>query len=152
MVACDPVYDLARIQAILPHRDPFLFIDEVLELEPGKRIRARRKVTGREDFFRGHYPDRPIMPGVLLCECVFQAGALLIAAEVDMQKHSHKVPVVTRIKGAKFRKPVRPGDELEITAEITEQLNEHYYLKGQITCNGKVASVEFGCTLAELEL
>ena len=147
------IYDIEQIKDILPHREPFIFVDRVTELEKGKSIVAFRKITGEEDFFKGHYPNRPIMPGVLQCECVFQAGALLIGSDMNVKGDMDKVPVVTRIQNVRFKKPIKPGDLLELKAEIVEKLGDVFVMKGSIRREGKtITMVEFCCTLAEIEL
>lgn len=134
----------------LPHREPFLFIDSIEHIDD-QGIVANREVTGREDFFRGHYPHRPIMPGVLLCECIFQAGALFLTRQLQMGKEASKAtPVVTRIQNVRFRSPVEPGDQLSIHAEPVEIVSGVYFMKGSIKKNGKRAvSCEFACTMID---
>lgn len=130
----------------IPHRPPFLFVDSIVELTSA-RIRTTRRVREDEDFFKGHYPGNPIMPGVLICEAIFQSGAILLsrtAADIG-----EGVPVLTRIGNAKFRNMVKPGDTMEIEAEITERLSNVYFLKGKASVAGKTAvTVEFAVTIA----
>lgn len=130
----------------IPHRPPFLFVDSIVELTSAK-IRTTRKVREDEDFFKGHYPGNPIMPGVLICESIFQSGAILLsrtAADIG-----EGVPVLARISNAKFRNMVKPGDTLEIEAEITEKMSNVYFLKGKASVDGKTAvTVEFAVTVA----
>jgi len=142
------ILDSTAIQKVLPHRDPFLFIDSVESMD-GSSIIAKRKVTGQEDFFRGHYPHRPIMPGVLLCECIFQAGAILLAHSQNLgDQASASTPVVTRINNVRFRSPVGPGDELTIESSIHEVVSGVYFMKGSIQRGAKrIVSLEFACTL-----
>ncbi|MGE4561090.1 MAG: 3-hydroxyacyl-ACP dehydratase FabZ family protein [Desulfobulbus sp.] len=135
----------------LPHRPPFLWLDRVLEMTD-EMIRAEKVLDPELDVFRGHYPDYPIMPGVLLCEAVFQAGALLIAQSME---HSgdvpgQGVPVLTRILGAKFKREVRPGDNLEISAQLVERMGPAWIMKGAVRIKGKLAvQVEFACARKE---
>nr|WP_321466481.1 3-hydroxyacyl-ACP dehydratase FabZ family protein [uncultured Desulfobulbus sp.] len=134
----------------LPHRPPFLWLDRVLEVsEDG--IRAEKVLAEDLEVFRGHYPDYPIMPGVLLCEAVFQAGALLIAQAIaDAADLSKGVPVLTRILGAKFKREVRPGDTLEISAQLVERMGPAWIMKGAVRVGGKLAvQVEFACARKE---
>jgi 3-hydroxyacyl-[acyl-carrier-protein] dehydratase len=134
----------------LPHREPFLFIDSVQSIDE-HGIVALRQVTGREDFFRGHYPNNPIMPGVLLCECIFQAGALFIGQHLKLGPLAKSAtPVVTRIQNVKFKSPVRPGDALSISAKLIEIVSGVYFMKGHIEKNNKkIVTLEFACTLME---
>jgi len=105
----------------IPHRPPCLWLDRVMELT-GESIRAEKTIPADLDIFKGHYPDYPLMPGVLLCEAVFQAGALLVGELLKSEQDRSGVPVLTRINGAKFKREVRPGDTIEIRAALTEQL------------------------------
>lgn len=128
----------------IPHRPPFLFVDEIVEVHE-KMLRARKFVDPASDFFRGHYPHFPIMPGVLVCECCFQAGALLIAHRIR-PRAAEGVPVVTRIQDARFKRMVRPGQTLDIEVTLDEELDAAYYLTGKASVDGKpVARVEFVC-------
>jgi len=133
----------------IPHRPPFLWLDRVVTID-GETIRAEKKVPEDLDLFQGHYPGYPLMPGVLLCEAVFQAGALLIGelmrGEDGKKENAAGVPVLTRIMGAKFRREVRPGDILDITATLIERMGPAWLLKGSVRVGGKVAvQVEFAC-------
>ena len=136
-----------EIEKLIPHRDPFLWIDEVVEISES-RIVARKKVAESLDVFRGHYPDYPVLPGVLLCESVFQAGAILISSLAAVKPG--QVPVVTRINNTKFRKMVRPGDVLDIEADLTERMANAFFLTGKVSVEGKTAvRLEFACAGAE---
>jgi len=103
---------LATIQAAIPHRDPFLLIDEVLE-QTESSIVCAKQFTGEEYFFAGHYPQTPIVPGVLLCEAAMQAGAVLLSSLVDGSERG--IPVATRMNDVRFKRIVRPGDRIEIS-------------------------------------
>lgn len=130
----------------IPHRPPFLWLDRVKEIS-GDTIRAEKKVDEDLDVFRGHYPDYPLMPGVLLCEAVFQAGALLIGERMrGAAEEGDGVPVLTRILGAKFKREVLPGDTLEISASLVERMGPAWIMKGAVKVGGKTAvQVEFAC-------
>ncbi len=143
MAAADQDFITSRI----PHRPPFLWLDRVVELTE-ESIRAEKCIAADLDVFKGHYPDYPLMPGVLLCEAVFQAGALLIGEMVKDDQAMAGVPVLTRILGAKFKREVRPGDTIEIRAALKEKLGPAWFMKGSVRVNGKVAvQVEFACAL-----
>lgn len=116
-------------------------------------ILAHRKVTGEEDFFKGHYPHRPIMPGVLLCECIFQAGAIFLANSMNLtDTGKDKTPVVTRINNVRFRSPVEPGDELAIEAKLNEIVSGVFFMSGSIKKSKKrIVSLDFSCTMMEEE-
>ena len=105
----------AEIEAIIPHRDPFLFLDEVLELEPGARVVARKSVRGDEWFFPGHFPGRPIMPGVIMVEAMAQAGAVAVLSE---EANRGKLALFAGIDDVRFKRIVGPGDELTLTCEL----------------------------------
>jgi len=135
------------IKKLLPHREPFLFIDSVLRVDETS-ITAIRQIREDAFYFKGHYPGNPIMPGVLLLEIIFQAGALLIASLVKDQDVVG-TPVVTRVTNVKFKKIVRPNDELSIEAEVLENIGGVSRFKGKIKVDGKLAvSCEFMAKLA----
>ncbi len=136
------------ITARIPHRPPFLWLDRVVELTESE-IRAETWLDPDLDVFGGHYPGQPIMPGVLLCESVFQAGALLIAETAAPEELARGVPVLARIQGARFKRPVGPGDTIVIRARILEKVGPAWFLKGSVKRAGKLAvRVEFSCTLS----
>jgi len=112
-------YDILTICRILPHRYPFLMVDRVLEITAGQRIRALKNVTINEPFFQGHFPGKPVMPGVLIIEGMVQAGALLLAETLPSEKHDQVC--FSGIDRARFRKPVVPGDQLVYTVDIVRQ-------------------------------
>jgi 3-hydroxyacyl-[acyl-carrier-protein] dehydratase len=108
--------DVRQIMRIIPHRFPFLLLDRVTELHRRKRVVAIKNVTINEPFFQGHFPQYPIMPGVLVVEAMAQAGALLLLMEIEDREN--KIMVFTGIERAKFRKPVTPGDQLRIEVDV----------------------------------
>lgn len=134
----------------IPHRPPFLFVDEVLEVERD-RIVTKKLADPSAEFFRGHYPGNPVMPGVLLCECCFQAGALLIAHRLG-DAADDGTPVITRIRDARFKRIVKPGDELVIEVSMDEELDGAYFLTGRMTVNDRaIMRVTFACMLVGRE-
>ena len=132
--------EFPAVKDLIPQREPFLFLDEITALSD-QAIKARRIPRAEEAFFRGHYPGHPLMPGVLLCEAVLQAGAALIAHRLrGAGKVADPVmPVLTRIHDAKFRAQVHPDDVLEIDAELVDSVANAYYMKGRITVRLRVA-------------
>lgn len=129
---------IPAITDLIPQRPPFLFVDKVVGRSENK-ILTSYKVTGEEDFFKGHFPGNPIMPGVLLQEALFQSGAALMSGMAGAG-----LGVVTRVQNAKFKNMVRPGDELMMEVELTESLANAHYMKGTTKVNGKtVLVIEF---------
>lgn len=128
--------NIDEIQRRIPHRPPFLWLDEVVSHDK-TRLHARKYLSPDLDVFRGHYPGYPIFPGVLLCESALQAGAVLISTIVPPGQEG--VPVATRMNEVQFRQMVRPGETLDIEVEITERLATAFFLKGKISTNGKVS-------------
>ena len=116
-----PSFDLPfgrdAIEAILPHRDPFLLLDEVVELEPGCRVVARREVRAEDPWFAGHFPGRPVMPGVLIVEAMAQAGAVAVLYE---EANRGKIAFFAGIDDCRFKRVVEPGDVLTLTCEIDQ--------------------------------
>lgn len=145
--ATRPVLTRAEIEALIPHRAPFLWIDEVTECGESRLV-ARKHLSADLDVFQGHYPRFPVLPGVLQCEAAFQAAAILIARTVPPE--AGQVPVVTRIQNVQFRRLVRPGETLTLEVEITERLARAYFLKGKVSVDGQVsARLEFACTATD---
>ena len=143
--------NIEQIKTRIPHREPFLWVDEVVELTD-TRIRARKLVDPGLDVFRGHYPNHPILPGVLLCEAAMQAGAILISQLPGGAVPAGQVPVATRINNVKFRQMVRPGDTLDIEVTLTERLANAFYLDAKVSVGEKVAvRLDFACSLVPPE-
>ncbi len=137
------------ILAAIPHRDPFLLLDEIVQ-QTESRIVCRKLFTGQEYFFAGHYPHFPLVPGVILCEAGMQAGAVLLSRFVDPQGRG--VPVATRLNDVRFKQMVRPGDTIELDVTLTERVSNAFFLAAKVTVGGKVAvRFQFACTLAAVE-
>ena len=140
--------DISRILAILPHRYPFLLIDRVLELQRKKRIVALKNVTVNEPFFTGHFPDNPIMPGVLTVEAMAQAGAVLLLTEFP--DRNDKLVFFTGIEKARFRRPVVPGDQLRIEVDVLAWRSIAGRMGGKVLVDGKlVAESIISCALVD---
>ena len=138
---------LEEIQAAIPHRKPMLLVDEIVERDDN-RIVCRKTFRDDEFFFQGHYPQQPIVPGVILCESAMQAGAILLARFVQQ---GEGVPVATRLNDVKFKKIVRPGDSVTIEVGLDERLADAFFLQAKVTCDGKIAvRFSFACTLAKV--
>lgn len=123
--------DIHQILKMLPHRYPFLLVDRVLSIDKGKRITALKNVTINEPFFNGHFPHRPVMPGVLMLEAMAQAAALLSFHSLDMVPDKDVVYYFAGIDGARFKRPVEPGDQLRIEVEIERMKAGISKFKGQ---------------------
>jgi 3-hydroxyacyl-[acyl-carrier-protein] dehydratase len=137
---------LDAIKAAIPHREPFLLLDEIVE-QSESRIVCRKRFTSDEFWYRGHYPQFPITPGVLLCEAAMQAGAVLLSKHVADQPEA--VPVATRANNVQFKQMVLPGDTIEIEVVLVERLANAFFMKARVTTGGKVACrFEFACTMA----
>lgn len=139
------IYDSVAIQEILPHRYPFLLVDKIVELEPKVRIVGIKQVTANEQFFQGHFPGAPVMPGVLQIEALAQVGAILALRELE--DRDAKIPFFSGIESARFRKPVVPGDtlELEVIAlrigSKVQKMKGIARVDGQITAETEIMSV-----------
>jgi 3-hydroxyacyl-[acyl-carrier-protein] dehydratase len=126
-----------EIEAILPHRDPFLFLDEVVDLQPGERVVARKLVRAEEWYLTGHFPGRPIMPGVLIVEAMAQAGAIVVLSE---EANRGKLALFAGIDDVRFKRVVEPGDELELTCEIERVRGPIGRGKATATVDGALAA------------
>ena len=144
-----------KLQPILdriPHRPPFLFLDEILEYEQGRLV-CLKTFREEEPFFQGHYPGFPLVPGVLLCESAMQAGALLLAKmfeeeAVNDESLRAKMPVVAKMGEIRFKQMIRPGNTIRIEVKFKEKMTSVYFLHGKITCEGKVVlQFEFACSM-----
>ncbi len=127
-----------EIQNLLPHRYPFLLVDRIEEIEVGKKIIGLKNVTMNEEFFQGHYPDHPIMPGVLIVESMAQVGGFLMMQDLDNAED--KLPFFAGIDKAKFRRPVVPGDQLRIVAEMVKSRGRIAKISAKAYVNEEVAA------------
>lgn len=135
----------SKIEAVIPHRKPMLLIDEIVE-QNADDIHCRRTFTEDDFFVQGHFPGYPLVPGVILCECALQSGAILLASKTPSEG---AVPVATRLDGVKFKKMVRPGDTIDIHVTMKDVVSTAYFLTGKITVDGKLAArLDFACTVA----
>ena len=132
--------DIVEIMSILPHRYPFLLIDRVIEMERKQRVVALKNVTLNEPHFTGHFPDFPIMPGVLQVEAMAQAGGALLLTEFSEAERAGKLMVFTGIENARFRRPVVPGDQLRIEVTVLHWRSRVVKLEGKCTVDGALAS------------
>ncbi len=135
----EPGYDINSIMERIPHRYPFLLVDRVLELEPGVSIKAYKNVTFNENFFQGHFPGQPIMPGVLIMEALAQAGGLFVVKTLGVSAED-KLFLFTGIESAKFRRPVVPGDQLMLEAWVLRRKLNIWKMQGKATVNGELVA------------
>jgi 3-hydroxyacyl-[acyl-carrier-protein] dehydratase len=137
-------FDYAAIERILPHRYPFLLVDRIVELEPGRRVVGIKQVTANEPQFTGHFPGRPIMPGVLMVEALAQAGAVGVLSHPDFRG---RVPLFAGIDGVRFRRVVRPGDVLDFELIVDRLRSTFGRGTGSVHCTGEKvldAQLSFG--------
>ncbi|MGO1720200.1 MAG: 3-hydroxyacyl-ACP dehydratase FabZ [Luteimonas sp.] len=137
--------DITAIRELLPHRYPFLLIDRVVEAEPGKRVLCYKNVSGNEQFFQGHFPDQPVMPGVLVIEALAQAGGILshLSREEDT---AGRVSYLVKVDKARFSSMVVPGDRLDLDVEIRREIRNMTLYAGTASVDGKeVACAEILC-------
>ena len=135
---------LEEIYRRIPHRPPFLWVDKIIG-QTSDSIETEKLIPVDLDIFAGHYPDHPIMPGVILCEAIFQSGALLISSLLNKEDVSTgQVPVLTRIIGAKFKREVKPGDTIKMRVRFKEKVGPAWFMRGRLQVAGKTAvQVEF---------
>ncbi len=124
------------IEGIIPHRDPFLLVDEIINVEPGKTIKGVKYVNGNEYYFKGHFPGNPIMPGVLQVETIAQVGAVAV---LMLPENKNKLMLFAGIDKARFKRLVKPGDRLEIEVELTDFRRNIGKAKGKATVDGEIA-------------
>jgi len=141
--------DVLEIQKLLPHRYPFLLVDRVVSIEPGKQLRAYKNVSVNEPFFEGHFPGHPVMPGVLVLEALAQASAILAYRSTGFDP-AQKVTYLMAIDGAKFRRPTVPGDRLELEVEVLRFKGSILKTRGVAKVDGEVvAEGEFLATVVD---
>ena len=146
-----PVLDIHRILKKLPHRYPFLLVDRVLEFEKDVRIKALKNVTINEPFFAGHFPARPVMPGVLTLEALAQAAALLSFESMGTDPGDDMVVYFVGIDGARFKRPVGPGDQLILEAALDRAKAGIYKYKARASVDGETAvEAELMCTMRKV--
>ena len=130
----------------IPHRAPMLLVDEIVE-QSDDSILCKKTFRADEFFFQGHYPEQPIVPGVILCEATMQAGAILLSKFVQ---EGEGVPVATRLNDVKFKKMIKPGDTIEMAVTLKERLADAFFMQAKVTCHEKVAvRFDFACTVAQ---
>ena len=134
----EPNRNVEWIRTVLPHRYPMLLVDRVLEMEHQKRIVALKNVTANEPFFPGHFPKRPVMPGVLIIEGLAQAGGILLLE--DPARQADKLVYLMSVERARFRRPVVPGDQLRYEVEVVRQRANHAKLAGRALVDGQIAA------------
>lgn len=128
--------DIQEIKETIPHRYPFLLVDKVLEVEEGKRVVGLKNVTVNEPFFQGHFPEYPVMPGVLIVEALAQVGAIAV---LGMEQNKGKIGFLAGIDKCRFKREVKPGDQLRMEVEITRMKGPIGKGKGRATVDGELA-------------
>jgi 3-hydroxyacyl-[acyl-carrier-protein] dehydratase len=141
------VLDIDAIRDILPHRYPFLLVDRIVEMDTD-RIVGIKNVTANEPFFEGHFPEFPVMPGVLMVEAMAQVGGVLVLSKMEDRKS--KLVLLAGVDGAKFRRPVRPGDQLRIEVKVLRQKSTMVKVAGTCTVDGALAAeAEILCVVTD---
>ena len=133
------ILDVKEILKHLPHRYPFLLVDRIIEMDGAERIVGIKNVSFNEYFFQGHFPNRPVMPGVLICEAMAQVGAIL-AQSARGGMNDHKVFVLTGLDNVKFKRPVEPGDQLRLELTALKRRGSFWKMQGTATVDGKVVA------------
>lgn len=144
----ETLIDITQIQAILPHRYPFLLVDRIIDYEPNKRVVGIKNVTLNEPFFQGHFPGAPVMPGVLIVEAMAQTAGVLML--MNLPDRESKLVFFTGIDNAKFRRPVVPGDQLRLELTVLRLRPRYIRLRGEAYVDGQlVAEAEISSSLVE---
>lgn len=144
---------MEEILRTIPHRPPFLFIDQIVDVRADGAT-CKRTIRMEEPQFKGHYPNNPIMPGVLLCEACFQTGAIFLAKQIEKEGRSLNdvTPVLSRITDARFKQMVKPGDEVFIEVKIKETISKFHFLSGKVFKGGKLAlNIQFALAMLGME-
>ena len=140
--------DIHAILENLPHRYPFLLVDRVLALEPGKNIVALKNVTINEPFFQGHFSDHPVMPGVLVVEALAQVGVILLFASDE--NRASKLVYFSAIDNCRFRHPVIPGDQIRLVVTVLKRRGRYFKMRGEALVDGKMAAeAELSCAIVD---
>jgi 3-hydroxyacyl-[acyl-carrier-protein] dehydratase len=144
--------DINQIKEYLPHRYPMLLVDRVLHWESGKSITAIKNVTANEEFFNGHFPNKPVMPGVLMIEAMAQAAALLSFLTAEVKPDENTVVYFLGIDNARFKRPVVPGDQLKLEAEIVKVTRGIWKYKARALVDGQLAvEADMMCTIRNVD-
>ena len=141
---------LEEVKAAIPHREPFLFVDEIVECE-GNRILCKKTFHADEHFFTGHYPGFPVVPGVLLCEAAMQAGAILLTRIYKDEDLNGRLPVVAKMGEVRFKQMVRPGDTVLLEVKFKDKMAGAYFLHAKVTVGGRTsAQFDIACALTKM--
>ena len=141
------VFDIQQIQKLLPHRYPFLLVDRVVEFVKGERILAFKNVSFNEPYFTGHFPQKPIMPGVLILEALAQAAGILAFGTLDVQAEDDSVYYLVGVDGARFKRPVEPGDQLMLDVRLSRHMRNIYKFQAVARVGEEMAAeAELMCT------
>ncbi|MDR3233077.1 MAG: beta-hydroxyacyl-ACP dehydratase [Planctomycetaceae bacterium] len=141
---------LDEVKALIPHREPFLFVDEIVEYD-GKRILCKKTFTGDEFFFQGHYPGNPVVPGVIQCEAALQAGALMLRKIFKDDEFGDRFPVVAKMGDTKFKQMVKPGDTIWMEAKFKDKMAGVYFFHVRVTVHDKTAvQFDVACALTKI--
>jgi 3-hydroxyacyl-[acyl-carrier-protein] dehydratase len=134
------IYDVMEIMKFLPHRYPFLLVDRIVEMDPPQRIVGLKNVTMNEQFFQGHFPGAPVMPGVLILEAMAQVAGVLLYREMTDEEKGKKLIYFSGVENAKFRRPVVPGDQLRMEIEIVHRRSNFGKVSARALVEGKLAA------------
>lgn len=137
------IYNVTDIMRFLPHRYPFLLVDRIIELDPPQRIVGLKNVTMNEEFFQGHFPGAPVMPGVLILEAMAQVAGVMLYREMPDEEKARKLIYFTGVENAKFRRPVVPGDQLRMEIELVHRRNNFGKVFARALVEGKLVAEAF---------